>query len=199
MSPSSLPILGSPYTISLAQALDEHGLPDPLALIRKPISEVLAKIEEEPVRRSAFEPSDPLDFLASDTSAAMQKLPSVPGLDTPLSGNQDAEGDVDEILRAGRPSPKSPDADPWLIRSVSEAQDLTIYPRSVDRSVVGLGEDTMRELEGLERELGSERPKTAAMTMQKVVASQVTPHTVGHGDLTEQEIDAMFNNLLTKT
>src|SRR5690606_39004701 len=49
--PASAAILGSDEASGLAQALDEHGLPDPLSLLRKPVADILQPIAEQPVRR----------------------------------------------------------------------------------------------------------------------------------------------------
>jgi len=227
ISPASLPILGSAQTIHLAQALDEYGLSDPLALIRKPIAEVLARIKEDPIREPAQDVishagstiegldsrpraawpkvaapiSQELDFSAPDVNPLFAQTskgdPSSSNAGRDLGSPSFDQGIIDEILREGRPASKSVMSEPdmWLVDAVTQAESLSENPRSVDHSVVALSADALVELEGLEKELGNDRPKTAARTIQKVVAAQVTPQTVGKGEPSSDEIDAFFNNI----
>ena len=195
--PASAAILGSDEALGLAEALDEHGLPDPLSLLRKPLGDILAPVDEEPIRRpiiSSREPgfgvsNTPLehDFGQTDSAATDYGF----GFDT-----EPAIDPVGDMLEQGRPPAKPGSPAAWVSQAVADANKMAVRPRSADNTAVGLSDSTLAELEGLEKELGSTTPKTSAHTMQKVVSAQITPQTMGVGEVSEEEIEKYFSGLL---
>jgi len=197
--PASASILGSEEALGLAEALDEHGLPDPLSLIRKPLAEVLnaeaasaaparAPAPPEPTRDSA--PMPPMGFPPPPPTAASEP-PFGFGFES--ASDPTIEDPIDEVLHAGRPA-KSAAA--WVTQAVGEAHRMVEKPRSADGTAVGLSDNTLRELAHLEEELGSSQPQQAAHTMQKVVAAQTTPDTIGRGELSNEQIESYFLKLM---
>jgi intracellular multiplication protein IcmO len=195
--PASAALLGSDEAIGLAQALDEHGLPDPLSLIRKPISDVLAPVQEEPKRTPIKRTGFGIGMMGGDPNEPLSIPAGLPDFDF---AGMDADSDVDpidEILAQGRPAAKPGGSAAWVNKAIGEAHKMAREPRSANNTVVGLSDDTMAGLESLESELGSSMPKSSAQAMQKVVSAQVTPDTVGRGGISEDEIEDFFNNVMS--
>lgn len=188
--PASAQLLGSSSAMGIAQALDEHGLPDPFALVRKPIQSILEKPEETPIREPLVEITGG-GFHKSlhnfDEDDPSQYKPDYFGSD-PLAD----EDPLDDILIKGRKSAQTSGSAPWVGKAIADAHKMREEPRSVDDTAVGVGDDGLSALAALEQELGSPRPKESAYAMQKVVSAQVTPDTIGRGFLTEDEIDSFF-------
>lgn len=194
--PASAGILGSEEAIGLAQSLDEHGLPDPLSLIRKPLSEILNRVAEDPLRKpvSAFSAAHPSEVTSVATPGATAG--SVPDYGFSLDEEDQGIDPVEALLNTGRQDSKPGTAAPWVMQSIADAHNMEASPRSSNRSAMGLSEATLQELEGLEKELGSPMPKTSAHTMQKVVSAQITPDTVGRGQLSENDIETYFHDFM---
>ena len=197
--PASASILGSEEAMGLAQALDEHGLPDPLSLLRKPLGDILKPVSEEPVRRPVMESakttlgfgSSPFEMEDDFTNS------SAPGADFGFGFDRETTTDpVGQMIEHGRPEAKPGSPAAWVSQAVADANKMEEKPRSADNTAIGLSEATMSELEGLERELGSSTPKSSAHTMQKVVSAQITPQAVGNGEVSEDEIENFFNDLI---
>lgn len=157
----------------LAQVLDEHGLPDPLSLLRKPISSILGAAGAAPRPTSVGEAGT-----------------------EDISFDEESQSSIDDILLSGRDPKRTAEVPParWVARAVAGAHDMSIHPRSADGSAVGFSDESLAELAHLERELGSQNPEASASVMQQVAASQVTPKTKGEGHiLSESEIEDFFN------
>lgn len=182
--PASAAILGSEEAIGLAQALDEHGLPDPLSLIRKPLGEILSAPGEEPIRRSVS--------TATDRAKAASASPTLDPLEFSDEDMDPTFDPVDQIIQQGRPTSAPGSSAAWVTKAIGQAHEMAESPRAADGSAVGLSDPTMHELAELEEELGSARPKSAAHAMQKVVSAQITPNTIGQGALSDDDISAFF-------
>ncbi|WP_432263439.1 TraM recognition domain-containing protein [Cupriavidus sp. TMH.W2] len=185
---------------TVSGVLDEHGLPDPLALMRRPVSEVLgpppvARVREEFV----FAPPPPLQF---DEEDEVHPAPAAGGASGWPSGLDDlldpadmtADQQLDAILdsEASESLRQPPGSPRWIADSVLAAQGMAHHPRSADATVVGLSDEAMSELVNVEAELGSPTPAASAHTMQQILAAQVTPNTIGHGELTVEQLDEFF-------
>ena len=195
--PASVGLLGSDEAVSLAQALDEHGLPDPLSLIRKPLSEVLAPINEQPLR-SPLSKRGRFSVGGLESEGGSITIP--PGMPEFDFGQMDSGAEIDpidDILAQGRPIAKPGSSAAWVNKAIGEAHKMAREPRSANQTVVGLSPDTMESLEDLERELGSPLPKSSAQSMQKVVSAQITPDTVGRGEIPENEIEDFFRDIMS--
>jgi intracellular multiplication protein IcmO len=195
-------ILGSPEAQGLAQSLDEYGLPDPLSLLRKPVSEILRPVDEMPLRTPA---------VAHSTGAfSMSPEPiipdtSVPGLSAPASsigdfgfgyGQSQPADPVQQLIEDGRPGMQPGQPAAWVSQAVADANHMIERPRSANNSAIGLSEPTMEELAALEKELGSPTPKASAHTMQKVVSAHITPNTMGTGAVSVAEMESFFNDVV---
>jgi intracellular multiplication protein IcmO len=196
--PVSAGLLRSEEGMSLAQTLDEYGLPDPLSLIRKPVFDILAPIQEEvqrqePKRNGAFYSSDPEEIDPGSINKNIDENPALYGFEEVTDEPIDP---IDEIMIAGRPDAKPGTSAAWVSKAIVDAHNMVIEPRSADNTAIGLSPDTMTQLEGLERELGSSIPKTTARSMQKVVSAQITPDILGKGTLTMDDIELFFNNAI---
>ena len=199
--PASAALLASDEAMGLAQALDEHGLPDPLSLIRKPTLDILESVFEEPIRTSM-----PKGVLSV---GSLSDVSSQDYIDQTMSrgsrsdnsyGFEDSNGQsqdpVDALLQTGRPEAKPGSSAVWIAKSIGEAHEMAERPRSVDNTAIGFSDNTMTELVGIEEELGSNLPNTSARSMQKVVAAQITPNTLGRGTVSDIEIESFFSNLM---
>lgn len=195
--PASAAILGSEEAMGLAQALDEHGLPDPLSLLRKPLGEILNPISEEPVRK-------PLNTRRGGMGLGSTPIPEDMLIEDSQNtpdfgfgfGGHSPEDRVSDMLEQGRPEAKPGSPAAWVAQAVTEANMMAEAPRSADNTAIGLSAATMGELEQLEQELGSSTPKTSAHVMQKVVSAQITPQTVGRGAVTDEEMEKFFADLI---
>jgi len=202
--PASAGILAPDRSKNLIQALDEHGLPDPLSLLRKPLMQILSPVQEAP---EPAKPARPSHIKFPDAPRApMWEGFGRDGDEMARIGGEEYDGfsddaatassHIDDVLTHGRPAtrPLSPAA--WVSHAVADAHAMFDKPRSPDKTAIGFSDDTVRELEKLEKELGSSTPKHSAHTMQKVVAANVTPSTTGEGNISDEQIEAFFSGLM---
>lgn len=203
----------------LAESMDEHGLPSPLALLRKPVEDILEPViteeQEEQVKEnqraaaSMFSTNsgvgseefvDELDDVVVDDvneNPWPQNQPWPAGHDDEFTvENENTEPNrVESILAKSNEinQKKESSTVSWVAQALLEANLLREQPRSVDNTAIGLNEDSIGNLANLEVVLGSDNPVASAYSMQKVVAAQVTPETIGSGRLRDDEIENFFD------
>jgi len=184
---------------TVSGVLDEHGLPDPLALMRRPVSEVLGPPPVGHVREEfVFAPPPEMQFEEEDevqqppAAGGASGWPS--GLDDLVDPDMTPDQQLDAILdsEASESLRQPPGSPRWIADSVLAAQGMAHQPRAADATVVGLSDEAMSELVNVEAELGSPTPAASAHTMQQILAAQVTPNTIGQGELTVEQLDEFF-------
>lgn len=207
-------LLSSQLEHNLVDLLDEHGLPDPIALIRKPGAQVLGPSEPEPDLRKATTdsnvsadltletpPNSIEDGNASQSADASllygygpADIGEVPNelVGNDAFSNQEPASSLDQVFANQASLPNAQ----WVNDSLVNANKLLDEPRSADDTVVGITDSAMQQLQELEQALGSHHPRESAHAMQKIVASQVTPDTVGKGDISDAAIEHFFTNEL---
>jgi len=194
--PASVAILANEDAMGLAQSLDEHGLPDPLSLLRKPITEIISPVEEMPVRRPLGVPTNVAVFRNEEMTLASRTREELPEFSFGYGVDQ-THDQIDQMINEGRRPPRNESSPAeWVSKAVSEAKAMEHTPRSADRTAIGLSSDTLRELEGLEQSLGSTQPKQTAHVMEQVVSATITPNTIGSGSVSDEEIEDFFRALV---
>jgi intracellular multiplication protein IcmO len=89
----------------------------------------------------------------------------------------------------------APKAD-WISDAFTEFDDLLKVPRSSDHTVVGLNQQTLQNVEKVEALLDSPQPQAAALALERVIATKVTPNTAPQESPTDPEdMDAFFATL----
>lgn len=221
--PSLTQSLSTDEFTGLAESFDEHGLPDPLALLRKPVEDILAPTitEEQEQAVMANRPaatssmfattsvSDDMGTSYTDDGVVVEEdivFPEAPQWEsTPNPQNDFAVGDddaepnrVENILAQSNEihQSRADDNISWVSQALQQANLLREQPRSVDNTAIGLNDESLSKLAELEAELGSDKPVASAHSMQKVVAAQITPETIGSGRLRDDEIEGFFEDLL---
>lgn len=203
------------HRAGLDETLDEFGLVDPLSLIRKPISEVVAPVNERPQTTTAtpaplLVKDDPIEAVEDDITAISlrgnqegEEMDPAQLFDSILSdevfgedGTTPPDERIARILNGGRNlNQKTQKLAPWIAQAKQEARAIVQRPRAVDNSVVGIRKSSLVEIESVERALGSELPRTAAKEVEQVVAANVTPKTSVPKLITEDEINNFFGDL----
>lgn len=209
-------LLSAQLEHNLIDALDEHGLPDPIALIRKPSAHVLGPAQVDQNNISGLTPVSPSHGTAAEQPDLPPTLPDSTQDERSalLFGYGSSEPDLADLpseIDAGPAFDKPDEASTldrifanqttlpsaaWINESLSNAHRLADQPRSADDSVVGITGEAMHSLRELEEALGSPNPAQSAHAMQKVVAAQTTPDTIGKGDISDAAIERFFHNEL---
>lgn len=227
-------LLNTQFEHNLINALDEHGLPDPIALVRKPSYTVLGPVSNDapnvttdigtnavtenldtaimdvigelPPNSITDEINNLGPNIQSTTQSPMasllygygastgSELDVIPNQmdDMPAFAEPEPESSLDRIFASQRSLPSVN----WVNQSLTNAHRLMDQPRSADDTVVGVTQEALASLRELEQALGSENPAQSAHAMQKVVAAQATPDTIGKGDISDAEIERFFEREL---
>lgn len=85
--------------------------------------------------------------------------------------------------------------DDWIGNALAESERMIDERRSSDDTVIGLNQPTMVNVEAVETLLKSPSPESAAKSLEKVIASKVTPNTIAEQPIDMQETDVFFGLL----
>lgn len=226
VTPQLTQSISSEEFTALAQSFDEHGLPDPLALLRKPVEDILEPtIDKEKEEELKAKKPSMFNFISNqdmenmplddephihDAFEGPDVWPSAKNLDSSafqmdehdfesVEKDSSTVNPVEAILKQSNKIDSSApgvEQTSWVTQALQQAYSLRGQSRSVDDSAIGLNEGAIEKLAELEVELGSDSPLESAHAMQKVVAAQITPETVGAGRLKDSEIEDFFDDLL---